>query len=185
MQVDGGAPGSAAQQGKASAPAASQEDVTGGVIAIMNIGGGDPKSFTSPGKIVEFGKKLDKDIMWMIRNGADIIMLQEVSEHWAEYSRRSLSKDWSSWYESEAGNLMTLYNKKKVQEQSRMILHVWPEAERDSHYRRWRTFTVVRRGAADPHGPRAQARSRPLFLDLVRVRTPPGRRSLGPGVGNG
>ena len=157
MQVDGGAPGSAARaswQGKAAAPAASQEDVTGGVIAIMNIGGGDPKSFTSPGKRWEFGKKLVGDIMWMIGNGADIIMLQEVSAHWAEYLKRSLSEDWSSWYESEAGNLMTLHVK-KVQEKSKKILHVWPEALRDTQHRRWRKFTVVRRrrGSGPPRPP--------------------------------
>ena len=141
-----------------------------------------PQPFTSYKKVEEFGEKLAADLFWLIVNGAEIIMLQEVSA--PRYLSGCLPTGWDSWW-PDAANLMTLHNVTKVQQKSRKILHVWPEAERDSHYRRWRTFTVVRRGAADPHGPRAQARSRPLFLDLARVRTPPGRRSLGPGVGNG
>ena len=71
---------------------ASQEDVTG-VIATMNIGAGEEDSFRHPKKETVFGMKLLEDINWMIANGSDIIMLQEVSEHWTNFFESTCPKD--------------------------------------------------------------------------------------------
>ena len=135
-----------------AAPAASQGDVTG-VIAIMNIGAGDDDSFKKKKKEQSFGEKLVGDIKWMIANGAEIIMLQEVSEHWADFLANRMPHSWNAWRE-EFAKVMTLYNE-QTRPVCQAVLNVWPKNEREGPYRWWRKFGVVRRrrGSRPPPPP--------------------------------
>ncbi len=165
------------------APSASADPNTG-IIAIMNIGAGDEASFSGK-KQERFRQKLDDDIKWMIANNADIIMLQEVSEYWADHLRGKLPADWTLWRPG-AANVATLHNSKKVTRVSEKVEFVWPQNDRNNQFRRWRQFTMVlfRRGCGPPPSPWPS----PVpasFLDLARFRAPHGRWCLGAGVGNG
>ena len=118
-----------------------------GVIAIMNIGAAEEESFTRAQKKEFFGQKLLGDIRWMIANGADIIMLQEVSEHWAVFLSGSLPKDWILW-RAESCKVATMYNERAAPAVSTAVLNVWPEEDRANVYRGWRKFSVVRTSSA-------------------------------------
>ena len=133
-----------------AAPVASQGDVTG-VIAIMNIGAGDDDSFSKQER--SFGDKLVGDIKWMIANGAEIIMLQEVSKHWADFLKTRLPNGWHAWRD-ESVKITTLYNE-SAKLVCRKSLYVWPKSERQGAYRCWRKFIVVRRrrGSRPPPPP--------------------------------
>ena len=136
-----------------AAPVASQGDVTG-VIAIMNIGAGDDDSFKKKKKEQSFGEKLVGDIEWMIDNGAEIIMLQEVSQHVADFLANHLPMGWRVWWKGSA-KVATLYNELTELKKRRAVLHVWPESEREDAFRSWRKFTAVRRrrGSRPPPPP--------------------------------
>ena len=153
----------------------------------MNIGAGQPQDFTSDKKNQKsaFEVKLAKDIKWMIDNHADIIMLQEVSDYWASFLERTIPENWWIW-KPEKMKVATLHNRDKVRVLSQAVCFVWPEAERTNYYRKWRKFTKVRRRRGC--GPPPSSWPHPVlatFLDLARLRTPHGRRSLDPWVGNG
>ena len=109
-QGDGRARASAASQGdgRGPAPAASRGDVSG-VIASMNIGAGEEDSFRGVWRQEVFGSKLLRDIRWMIENGAEIIILQEVSKHWAGFLPDRF-KDWGFWRAGSA-KVVTMYKK--------------------------------------------------------------------------
>ena len=124
-----------------AAPVASQGDVTG-VIAIMNIGAGDDDSFSKQER--SFGDKLVGDIQWMIANGAEIIMLQNVSEHWVDFLANRLPMGWKAWRDGSA-KVTTLYNQLTQLVRSRAVLYVWPKSQSQGACRCWRKFTVVRR----------------------------------------
>ena len=151
----------------------------------MNIGAGQANDLTSDKKRSDFAVKLGTDIQWMIDNHADIIMLQEVSDQWGTFLKSAVPENWEIW-RPDTMNVATLHNRDKVRVVKQEVCFVWPEGNREEPFRNWRHFTMVRRRRGC--GPPLSSWPHPVlatFLDLARLRTPHGRRSLDPWVGNG
>ena len=167
-------------------PAASQEDVTG-VIATMNLGAGEEDAFRGP-KDTAFGVKLHEDMKWIVANGSDIIILQEVSEHWTNFLKEKfLPEGWCTFRAPDA-KLTTFYNQQRVPFSEGAIMHVWPEQDKGNVYRGWRMFSAVRRASRPPPAPGPS----PVPATFPWPRPGPGLRraggtcqQCGPGVGKG